>query len=107
MLMNHIYKLIWCMASNCFIVVSELAKGNKKSISCTKKKSLLSVVLISILPVSTSFAVENEVPLNISGKNQQVVNTSKISNVNIINNIMVSMRLKQLLIIRHRQEIFQ
>ncbi|MEY1228428.1 autotransporter outer membrane beta-barrel domain-containing protein [Proteus terrae] len=87
--MNHIYKLIWCMASNCFIVVSELAKGNKKSISCTKKKSLLSVALISILPVSTSFAVENEVPLNISGKNQQVVNTSKISNVNIINNITI------------------
>ncbi|QIF96947.1 ESPR domain-containing protein [Proteus terrae] len=35
--MNHIYKLIWCMASNCFIVVSELAKGNKKAYLVPKK----------------------------------------------------------------------
>ncbi len=61
--MNHIYKLIWCMANNCFVVVSELTKGNKKSISCTAKKSLAAAALLSLVPYSTALSSEADIKL--------------------------------------------
>ena len=34
--MNHIYKVVWSKARNCYMAVSEIAKGHQKGSSRTK-----------------------------------------------------------------------
>ena len=44
--MNHIYKVIWNKAKNCYIVVSEIAKNHSTS-SVTKKKVSIAAILVA------------------------------------------------------------
>lgn len=44
--MNHIYKVIWNKAKNCYTVVSEIAKNHSTS-SVTKKKVSIAAILVA------------------------------------------------------------
>lgn len=44
--MNHIYKVIWNKAKNCYTVVSEIAKSHSTS-SVTKKKVSIAAILVA------------------------------------------------------------
>lgn len=49
--MNKIYKVIWSKVRNCWVVVSELAKGQGKN-KCSGATSLLSVLVMATLMTS-------------------------------------------------------
>lgn len=55
--MNHIYKLIWCTASSCWVAVSELAVGVRKN--STKVAKALAIV--PLVGVSSLVSAETEI----------------------------------------------
>ena len=47
--MNNIYKVIWSKAKNCYVVVSEMAKQNAKSVKCVMSAVRAAVALTVVL----------------------------------------------------------
>lgn len=60
--MNHIYKLVWCAASNCWVAVSELATGVRKNTTKAAK-----ALIIAPLAAASSLAIA--APVEIVGGN--------------------------------------
>ncbi|KAF1683744.1 ESPR-type extended signal peptide-containing protein [Veillonella sp. R32] len=62
--MNKIYKIIWSRTKNCYVVASELAKGQSrnKSVSAVKKSALalgVALALVGVIPVGQVAAAGN------------------------------------------------
>lgn len=54
--MNKIYKVIWSKVRNCWIVVSELAKGQGKNTSCGGTSLLSMLVMATLLTTGVMHA---------------------------------------------------
>lgn len=59
--MNHIYKVVWSRARNCYMAVSEIAKGHSKSSGKEKsgKMILASLAVAALAFGTTAYAADN------------------------------------------------
>lgn len=80
--MNHIYKVIWNKAKNCYTVVSEIAKSHSDS---TKRVRMGTTAALMAVAVLTGFAMPAQAAVTIE-KDGTV--KAEAADINALNNLL-------------------
>lgn len=76
--MNHIYKVVWSRARNCYMAVSEIAKGHGKSSGKAKGgKMILASLAVAALACGTTAYAAYDPSTNTDTLTNRMISTTR------------------------------